>query len=83
MKLSNMQVIKRVEPTDKHSGAIIATVDVEDGWWPYKRVTKRTIGKNWHSYHWRFLDNGEFTPDRQAECLFEASELVLIAEGIP
>lgn len=73
MKLSNFKVVKEVQTgVLKCDTTIYAQVDCTTGilWW--KQTQVRTIFKEFMHVHWRFMDTGEFTPEYQAENLYNA-----------
>lgn len=70
MRLSNLK-LERIEGTDPSNKVFVASVDVESGFLFWKRKERRLIRKKFIGF-WRFCDNGEFTPEFQAECLAES-----------
>lgn len=70
MKFSNFKMIK--EPVDwKDSSPVIAEVDVEKGFWPFKKSIERVkVFKD--TVYWQFMDTGKYTPGNKVETLASA-----------
>jgi hypothetical protein len=76
MKLSNFRMIETIG-TKPLEIEYFAKVNVTTGYLFWKRVEERLICKKALSMNWFFLDNGEYTPEFQAETLersYEAKE---------
>lgn len=70
MKLSNF-VLEETIGSCLSDRAYLASVDVETGFFFWKKKTKRKIRREYGSY-WYFVDSGEFVPGFQAENLARA-----------
>lgn len=57
MKISNFRDLQKL-PSNKRT----AKVDVETGWWIFKKVKTEIIFQETFSLYWRWLYNGETTP---------------------
>ena len=75
MKLSNFKYEGKDEiGTGYRKKTVVhATVDVATGFLWWKKVVNRKIGKT--NVDWSFEDNGQYTPDYQAEELARAYEM--------
>lgn len=71
MKLSNFSIVSR--KVDRFNNEeVYADVDVTTKKWFRSTTVRRTIHQPLHSVNWRFVDDGTFTPDYQAETLYAA-----------
>jgi hypothetical protein len=68
MKISDIQNIGST------TGYKFASVLVTTGYWFWRKSKRVKIYKENMSSYWRFMDSGEYTPDRDVEKLVSAYE---------
>lgn len=59
--------IVSIEMIQPKNGYIFAEVVVEEGWLFFKRRRNRVVYREKHLSYWRWLDSGEYTPDKLIE----------------
>jgi hypothetical protein len=58
MEYSNFQMIEK-QPGNESE---FAEVDVTSGWFRWKKVQRKRLGKGKYGAYWRWLDTGDFVP---------------------
>ena len=72
MKISNFKLIKKIPADDRmrcQKFCFVATVDVSTGWFLFKKVEQKQVYLEHFNNKWKWMDNGEYTPNNDVERL--------------